>query len=156
MECGLDRRTGTVAERRVLRLGELTLRERAEESPDPERAARVLLAHVRAEGLAVLPWTSGAQQLQARVALLQRLEPDAWPDLGDAVLLGTLEEWLLPYLVGKRRLAQLGDLDMEAVLAAQLDPRQRREVDRLALPTSPSPADRGWRWTTGRTRPWSR
>ena len=43
VECGLDRRTGTVAERRVLRLGELTLRERAEESPDPERVARVLL-----------------------------------------------------------------------------------------------------------------
>ena len=132
VECGLDRRTGTVAERRVLRLGELILRERAEESPDPERAAHVLLAHVRAEGLAVLPWTSGARQLQARVALLQRLEPDAWPDLGDAALLGTLEEWLLPYLVGKRRLAELGDLDLEAILAARLDQRQRREVDRLA------------------------
>ena len=34
--------------------------------------------------------------------------------------------------MGKRRLVELGDLDLEAILAARLDPRQRREVDRLA------------------------
>jgi len=132
-EFDLDPRTGAVAARRVTRMGELVLKERLDPAPDPERVARVLLDEVRRRGLAALSWGEAARGLRARVALLRGDSgPDAWPDLGDEALLATAEGWLLPHLVGRRRLADLERLDLAAVLAGLLEHRQRRELDRLA------------------------
>jgi ATP-dependent helicase HrpB len=85
--------------------------------------------------LALLPWGDEAAAFRARVALLRREGdggPDAWPDLGDEALLAAAEDWLLPHLVGRRGLADLGRLDLVGILAGLLDHRQRRELDRLA------------------------
>jgi ATP-dependent helicase HrpB len=122
-EFDLDPRTGAVAARRVTRMGELVLKERLDPAPDPERVARVLLDEVRRRGLAALSWGEAARGLRARVALLRGDSgPDAWPDLGDEALLATAEGWLLPHLVGRRRLADLERLDLAAVLAGLLEP----------------------------------
>ncbi|MBW4091725.1 MAG: ATP-dependent helicase HrpB [Proteobacteria bacterium] len=87
-----------------------------------------------------LPWSNPARQLQARVALLRGLEPDAgWPDLGDPALRAAAGTWLAPHLTGLRRLADLARLDLAAILrdalprplAARLD---RMLPEHLALP----------------------
>ncbi|MBM3520865.1 MAG: hypothetical protein FJX63_08890 [Alphaproteobacteria bacterium] len=68
-------------------------------------------------GLACLPWTSGTEQLRARVAFLRRNFPEfPWPDLSDAALVSNLTAWLEPYLSGMTRRAHLERLDLRQIL----------------------------------------
>jgi ATP-dependent helicase HrpB len=80
----------------------------------------------------VLPWSEAARQLRARVAFLRRREPEAWPDLGDEALLAGLEEWLGPWLAGRRRLSDLAGLDLHSILRAHLDHAQLQALSRRA------------------------
>jgi ATP-dependent RNA helicase HrpB len=54
------------------------------------------------------------------------------PDVGDAHLLATLEQWLAPHLEGKRGLNALGSESLAQALAAMLDYEQRRTLDAQA------------------------
>ena len=82
----------------------------------PSEAGNALLAAIRSEGLALLPWDDTAQNLRRRVAALRGWLPELeLPDLGDAALLSTLDDWLGPILASARSLA---DLSSEHLLAA--------------------------------------
>src|SRR5690606_18594754 len=79
------------------------------------------LALVRRKGLELLPWTPELRQWQARVALLRGLDIEKssaseWPDLSDAQLLATLENWLMPYLGKVTRLSHFSQLDLSSIL----------------------------------------
>jgi ATP-dependent helicase HrpB len=132
VETALDPASGAVLARRRRRLGALVLEDRTLPA-DPEATA----AHLAAA--APLPWSEAARQVQARVALMRGLEPDAgWPDLSDAAL-NADRAWLAPHLRGLSRLADVARIDLAAVLRAQLTPVQARLLDRalpegLALP----------------------
>jgi ATP-dependent helicase HrpB len=92
-----------------------------------------MLEGVRRLGLDALPWTADLRQWQARVALLKRELPgEEWPDLGDAALLGNLEQWLAPWLAGVTRREQLARVDLRSALHALLDWNLRRRLDELA------------------------
>ncbi len=79
-----------------------------------------------------LPWSNPARQLQARVALLRALEPDAgWPDLSDPALRAAAATWLAPHLTGLRRLADLARLDLAAILRSALPRPLAARLDRL-------------------------
>ncbi len=83
---------------------------------NPSEAGNALLAAIRSEGLALLPWDATAQSLRRRVAALRSWLPElGLPDLGDAALLSTLDDWLGPAVGSARRLA---DLSSEHLLAA--------------------------------------
>ncbi len=98
-----------------------------------EDAQAALLAGVRAQGLAVLPWDETARGLRDRVLALRRWLPDLdLPDFGDAALLDTLEGWLLPFLGGMRSLAQLDGARLHAALRARLDHAQWLALQREA------------------------
>ena len=99
--------------------------------PGPDVVA-ALVAHVDAAGLASLPWTDRARRLQQRVAFLRRHQGEAWPDLGDDALAGSLDDWLAPMLPSATGRADLDVLDVTGVLLARLDHEQRRALDRLA------------------------
>ncbi|MFO1071547.1 MAG: ATP-dependent helicase HrpB [Geminicoccaceae bacterium] len=137
-----DAREQVVQARRELRLGSLLIREQALAAPEPELVAAAMCAGIRAKGLHVLPWTGAAERWRCRVAFLARLEPGRWPAMGEAALLADLERWLGPWLHGRRRLAELRDLDLAAILAQGLDPAQRRELDRRAPPSVTVPTGR--------------
>lgn len=93
-------------------------------------AVPALIAAVRAEGLAVLPWSDHARELRRRVESLREWCPElGLPDLGDAALLARLDEWLAPYLDGKSRLEALRADELSQALAAMLDYDQRRALD---------------------------
>jgi ATP-dependent helicase HrpB len=128
-----DDQAGAVRARRRRLLDALVLEEAPIAEPDPALVARGLCAGLRSRGLDALPWTQAARNLQARAALIAALEP-AWPDLSDGALIATLEDWLAPHLAGVRSLAELGRLDLLAILRGVLG-RERAAALDAALPT---------------------
>ena len=96
----------------------------------PEDALPALLAAVRAKGVDALPWSEQARRLRARMQAWRRWVPErGLPDVSDAALLGSLEEWLAPYLNGKRSLDALGADELSQALGSLFDYEQRRELD---------------------------
>ncbi|MGN6521431.1 MAG: ATP-dependent helicase HrpB [Dokdonella sp.] len=99
----------------------------------PEDAVPALLAAVRELGLDALPWSEHARELRLRVNALRGWCPElGLPDFSDAALLASLEEWLAPYLAGKRRLDALQAAELSEALAARIDFTQRRALDEQA------------------------
>jgi len=93
-------------------------------------AMPVLLAAIRARGIASLPWSDNARRLRARIAALRAWRPELnLPDVADVTLLHSLESWLSPYLSGKRRLEALQAAELSEALSAMLDYDQRRALD---------------------------
>jgi ATP-dependent helicase HrpB len=126
-----QRASGVVMGRVRERLGALVLREAPLRDADDEVVARVLLDAITHDDGLRLPWSSAALGLRARVAFLHTLDP-SWPDWSDSGLAGTLETWLLPHLIGLRRRTEVEQLDLAAILQAQLNFEQRRALERLA------------------------
>lgn len=131
-EVAWDGREQAVMARRQRRLGALILEDRPLPKPDPERVRTALLEGIRQTGLACLPWQARHQQWRGRVALLRRELGEAWPDVSDAGLMASLEEWVAPWLDGMTRLAHLDRLDLDAALQGLLPWDKRQELDRLA------------------------
>jgi ATP-dependent helicase HrpB len=117
------------------RLGALTLSVAPAERPDPQQLLAVLCDGLRRVGVAALPWSDRARQLQARVAFAARHDPDpagGWPDLSDAALVDTLEDWLGPWVSGLRSLTDVRSLELAKVLESRLDWPLRQRLDQLA------------------------
>ncbi len=134
VESGFDPVTGTVLCRRRRRLGTLILSDRTE-TAEPGQIADLLAAAAASQDLRPLPWTDAARQLQARVALMRGIEPEVgWPDLTDAALKTTAQQWLTPYLAGITRLSDLQKLDLHAILRGTMPWDLAARLDR-DLPT---------------------
>lgn len=121
-------------------LGSLVLAEKPEAKASREATAGALLAGIREEGLASLPWSPASRSLQERVnfvnaqktahpALLGALE---LPDLSDMTLLRTMESWLLPYIDGFSGLKACQGLDLHAILLALIPWEAQQRLDALA------------------------
>jgi ATP-dependent helicase HrpB len=91
----------------------------------------IWLEQLRTRGLAWLQWPEGVTAWLQRVRWAGRQRTD-WPGCDEAALLADLENWLLPYLPGVRRLQQLRDLDFAALLRQRLEYRQLQELERFA------------------------
>ncbi len=135
VESGLDPVSGAVLSRRRRRLGQLVLQDRTVEA-DPGEIARLLAEAAAGRIGSALDWSEAARQLQARVALLRRLEGENGdlPDLSDAALAATVQDWLAPQLGGLSRLPELAGLDLAGLLRRCLDHAARTRLDQ-ALPT---------------------
>ncbi|MGH7534300.1 MAG: ATP-dependent helicase HrpB, partial [Gemmatimonadales bacterium] len=120
-----------VLARKRERLGALVLREGPWPDPDPARVRAALLDGIRRAGVEALPWDEASRRLRARLAFLQRLDPE-WPDVSDDALLESLEVWLGPHLEGVRRLDQLGALSLGDLLLGRVGWDRRGRVDQLA------------------------
>jgi ATP-dependent helicase HrpB len=128
-----DEGVNDVVARRVRRLGALTLDELAVSLDPEDDVSGVILARIRADGLAA--WFDDAADLRARVELMRGLEPEAgWPDFSERGLLDDPESWLQPWLApgqGARALRRHG---LEEMLASALGWNLRQRLD-AALPT---------------------
>lgn len=128
-----DEREEAVLARRQERLGAMVLKDEKLADPPAERVVAALLDGIRKLGLAALPWTRDAENLRHRILFLRRLDdPDRWPDLSDASLLDTLEEWLAPFLGGITRRTQFNRLDLAAILRGRFDRERQQALNRLA------------------------
>ncbi|MGB7269036.1 MAG: ATP-dependent helicase HrpB [Albidovulum sp.] len=126
--CEWSRREGRVLARRQERFGALVLADRLWPQAPPDATARAALEGLRQIGL---PMGDAARRFRARVELLRREGTDL-PDFSDAGLLAFAEDWLLPYLAGKRSEADLRALDLTEALKAALGWDALQLVNRLA------------------------
>jgi len=101
--------------------------------PLPEDAVPAMLAAVRELGLDALPWSDHARELRLRVEALRAWWPElGLPDFSDANLIATLDDWLAPYLSGKRRLDALSPAELSEALSARIDYSLRAALDEHA------------------------
>ncbi|MBK1629476.1 ATP-dependent helicase HrpB [Thiohalocapsa halophila] len=136
-----DAERGAAAARRETRLGPLVLASQPAAIEDADAAQALLLEAIGQDLAASLHWTPAARQLQARVALARRLEPEGgWPDLSDAALAADASAWLGVWLQGKSRLADARALDLVEVLRALLGWERARRLETLAPPKLMTPA----------------
>jgi ATP-dependent helicase HrpB len=120
---------------RERRLGLLVLDSAELRDPPPDAVTAAMLAGLRQMGLSSLPWTPELRQWQARVALLRRLAvpaPEPWPDLSDAALSATLDDWAPAWLGGASRREHLARFDLAGALRQALSYAQREILEREA------------------------
>lgn len=124
---------GMVAGRTERRIGPLVLSTRVVRDIPPERATAVLLQVIREKGLIVLGWGDTFGEWQTRVTSLRSWRPEEnWPDVSDESLLQRLDQWLLPFLDGITKQAELLRLDADYILKAMLSWDMNRSLDTLA------------------------
>ncbi|WP_430391593.1 ATP-dependent helicase HrpB [Dyella sp. 20L07] len=96
----------------------------------PEDALPALLAAIRAKGIDVLPWSDHARRLRARMQALRAWMPElGLPDISETALLASLDQWLAPFLHGKRGLDVLTADELSQALGSLFDYEQRRLLD---------------------------
>ncbi len=131
-EVAIEPASGAIVVRERLRLGALVLTDKTEK-PSPAEAETAILKAIIAKP-EQLDWRDAARQLQARVALMRRLEPGNWPDISDSTLRLSLEEWLAPHLAGLSNLAEARALDLTAILRGVLGWENSRRLDQELPP----------------------
>ncbi len=128
-----DTQREAVLAERQRRLGAIVLERKPLREGAGAAVRAAMLEGVRSLGVAALPWSESARQWQARVLSLRTWRPqDSWPDVSDAALAQSLEEWLTPYLDGVTRRDHLSRLDLAGILAARLDYAGQQQLARLA------------------------
>jgi len=126
--CLWDRRDRKVIARQQERFGALVLDDRVWKTAPREAMARAMLDGVRDLGLI---WSDAAKRFAARVDLLRETRTDL-PDMTEAALLESLEDWLLPYLAEVRTAQDWKRFDMLDALRARLDFDQMQFLDQNA------------------------
>src|SRR5262245_22836106 len=102
-----DAQSESAVATRERRLGALALDRKPLGASASPAVAQAMAEGLRQLGAAALPWTREARAIQARVAFLRRLDPEAWPDLSDAALMADPPAWLGERLNGVTRRAHL-------------------------------------------------
>lgn len=121
-----------VAERQV-RIGNLVLSRAQLQEVTAEQRRRAIVSLLQREGLQRLSFTPEVERFRARVAFAAGQDSNAqWPDLSDAGLLQTLEQWLSPWLDTVTRQDDLTRLDLLSILRNRLDWPQQQLLDQLA------------------------
>ncbi|MDQ4046051.1 MAG: DEAD/DEAH box helicase [Actinomycetota bacterium] len=88
---------GRVSARRERRLGAIVLAS-TPVKPSAEEGRTAVARALEREGLQAIGWSTAADALRRRLALLHRELGDPWPDVTEEALLSRLEEWLAPEL----------------------------------------------------------
>jgi ATP-dependent helicase HrpB len=118
----------SVKARAVRRLGAIELRSESRPVRADEDASAVLAKGIAKLGIGILPWSKAQLQLRSRVGFL-RANDDTWPDLTDAALSESVEGWLLPYLSGKTRMAEIDGTVLDQALQTLLPWQMRQRLD---------------------------
>ena len=139
-ETVFDAASASLRRRAFRRLGAIRLSERNLAVEPSEENARMLARGVGGLGMNRLPWTKSQMQRRDRVAFLRRAEGDEWPDLSDAALATSAEDWLAPFIPGRVSLAEITADDLEAALAQALPYELARRLDAEAPPYFETPA----------------
>jgi ATP-dependent helicase HrpB len=130
-----DERDAAVRARRERQLGALILHSSELKAPDGNRMLAASLAGLKQLGIGTLPWTPTLRQWQARVELMRQQQVPAatpWPDVSDATLERTLEDWAAPWLVGLIRREHFARFELRNALESSITHAQRTILEREA------------------------
>jgi ATP-dependent helicase HrpB len=130
-----DDREQAIRARRERRLGALPLDSTEIRNPDSQAVQNAALTGLRQLGPTGLPWTPELRQWQARVSLMRQYavaSPEPWPDLSDAALAATLEDWAPPWISGLTRREHFSRMDLGNALRSRLTYAQKAIVEREA------------------------
>ena len=100
--------------------------------PKGADADGAILDALREHGLSLLPWSKDAEALRARLDWLYRAVGAPWPDVSDAALLSSLDDWLLPFLTGEAAFSRIDPGAVTAGLMSILPHDLRRRLDKAA------------------------
>ena len=129
-----DRGADRVEAKSHRRLGAITLAEGRVAKPDPAAVADALLEAVSRIGLECLPWPKAAMALRQRAVFAGEEK------LAESQLLATLDNWLMPVLVGVSRLRDIPASGLTQALENLLGWDGIQRVDKIAPPKFQSPA----------------
>jgi len=128
-EITFDLQAAALRARAVRRLGAVSLGARPLPVPADLESATILARGIAGLGIDRLPWTPALTQWRARLRFLHAAEGDAWPDLSDEALAGTVEGWLAPSLIGRAALASVTADDLAGALQGLLPWELRARLD---------------------------
>jgi ATP-dependent helicase HrpB len=133
-------RDQAVMARRTVELDAIVLEEKPLPEIPAEAARAAMLTGMRELGVAALPWTPAARDLQMRIEFVRQLQLPAgasperatWPAVSDADLAASVDAWLAPWLDGVTRKEHLARISLIDALRSLLTWEQQRELDSLA------------------------
>jgi ATP-dependent helicase HrpB len=127
--------SAAVRTRRTERIGAITLRsEPRPTKPGPE-VASLLARGIAKLGVERLPWSKAQLQLRARVAFVRaaaKQGTETWPDLSDAALAASVDDWLVPFLTDATSLADINAALLGEALDVLLPWAVRQNLEALA------------------------
>ena len=138
-----DDANNSLVARRTSRLGPIVLRDEPLPNLPSDQIGPAVIAAIRQRGVGSLTWNGPAERLRERLRFARTIDGDVWPDVSDAGLAASLEDWLGPGILALPRLSAFSKLDLEAALLGFLTYVQRRELDlvapeRLTVPSGSS------------------
>lgn len=117
------------------RLGRILVSREQNAQLDETVSKASVIAWLRENDLAALPWTDFLRQWQSRVMCLRTLGEHAgseWPDVSDTWLQEHLQEWLLPFLPAVTHIRHLKKVDLQTALFSLLPWPLPQRLDELA------------------------
>ncbi|MEC5190870.1 MULTISPECIES: ATP-dependent helicase HrpB [unclassified Arthrobacter] len=102
---------GRVTARKERRLGAIVLSS-TPVRPTAAEGRRAVAQALETDGLGTLAWSTAADALRRRLALLYRELGDPWPDVSEPALLARLDEWLTPELEALAGGAAVSGIDL--------------------------------------------
>ncbi len=132
LETAFDRDRRAVRVREIVRLGAILLSERMLPPPTGADADRAIIDALREHGLSLLNWGKESEILRHRLQWLHQGLGAPWPDVSDAALVATLDDWLLPFLTGEANFARIPSSALQAGLMSLVPHELQRKISALA------------------------
>ncbi len=114
------------------RWGSVVLKETPRSTPRDHASASMLAAGIATLGIDTLPWSKSQMQVRDRVAFLRNAGDTSWPDLSDAALQATAQDWLSAALTGCIALSEVSAESLASALDAMLPWSARKRLDEAA------------------------
>jgi ATP-dependent helicase HrpB len=132
-EITFDAASGSLRGRKSRQLGALALSDRQNRVEPNEATAKLLADNIARAGVDRLPWSKALSQWRDRVMFLRasegQISHQEWPDLSDAALAGSVNEWLVPTLLLKTGIDQITADELDTALHAFLPWPLPRQLD---------------------------
>jgi ATP-dependent helicase HrpB len=122
---------GRISARRERRLGAIVLAS-TPVKPSAEEGRTAVARALEREGLQAVGWSTAADALRRRLALLHRELGEPWPDVSELALLSRLEEWLAPELEALAGGTSADRIDLAEPLRRLLPWPEASRLDHLA------------------------
>ena len=128
-EITFDAASASLRGRKSRKLGALLLSEQPMRVVTGDESEKRLARGIAGLGIGRLPWSKALRQWRDRVLFLRASEGEEWPDLSDAALTKSVDEWLMPALSGKTALSEITAEELATALHALLPWPLPRRLD---------------------------